>query len=213
MAEERERRSAQALESRSRAALAPGTDTRGNEDQTFRRGLRDGAERRAGLHRRAARPSQGGREGPGRPRRRDDRRDRPEARRADRRDPPPRRLPEARVRLARAEVPRRPDRFPREHQGRAAQRLEGRPAAGLRGLPRDHQVRALQARLHGRVRSVRRRALRRDDRQLRVRPGPAGHHAAAIRGQRGARWPTRRSSPSAGPQFFGAGLVPRDCRT
>ena len=56
-------------------------------------------------------------------RRRDDRRDRQAHVATDQRDPAPPAVPEAGVGVARAQVPRRPHRLPREHQGRAAQLL------------------------------------------------------------------------------------------
>ena len=59
--------------------------------------------------------------------------------RAGQRDPPPPGVPEARVRVARAQVPRRPHGLPREHQGRAAQRLQGGSARRLRGRARGRR--------------------------------------------------------------------------
>ena len=160
-----------------------------------RRGLRGRQARRPGLHRRARRAEARGREGRQGLRRRAHRRDRRQALAPDRRDPPQPDVPEARVGVARPQVRRRPHRLPREHQGRAPQLLEGRPARRLRGRARGAEERPLQDRLLGGVRPVRRQARRRDRRELRVRPRPAGHRAPPEVRRPSRPWRTRPSSP------------------
>ncbi len=145
----------------------------------------------------------------------DDRRDRQEAQRAGQPDPAPRGLPEARRRLARSALPgeqhrdRRDAEDPRhEHQQEGArQDAEEVQGHGLGPEP------DLQEGVRGRVRAVRRRAVRVPGRRLPLRPDGARRGAArrdgadlggraharssparrrrSCRWRRGRNWPTR----------------------
>ena len=80
------------------------------------------------------------------------------------------------------------------------ERLEEGPAQGPGAGPRVRPERPVQEGLRGGVRHLRRRALRRPDRRLRVRPPPAGHGAAGedLERRRGrARAVHRRGQPAA----------------
>ena len=123
-----------------------------------------------------------------------DRADRRADLQAAQRDPAPRGLPEAGGLLARAALPRAPERDGHDAQDPGAQRLEEGPAQGHGAGRRVRPERALQEGLRGGVRHLRRRPLRRPDRRLRVLP-PARRTSPCWR--RSRTWPrprTRRSS-------------------
>jgi hypothetical protein len=91
-----------------------------------------------------------------------DRRDRQEAHRADQRDHAPRRLPEAGRRVARAALPGQQHRDRRAAQDPRDEHQQERPAQDAQAV-QGHELGPepdLQAGLRGRVRPVRRRALR-----------------------------------------------------
>ena len=147
-------------------------------------------------------------------RRRAHRRDRrPDDLAPDQRDPPPPRLPEARVRVARPQVRRRPDGLPREHPGRAAQLLARRSSSPT-SRTRPRCPRAASTRSSTRPSTaVRRQALRRPS-------SPTTSSAPARRTSRSSRSarpsPTMAHAPfiaAAGPQFFGAEKTSSTCPT
>ena len=116
--------------------------------------------------------------------------------------------------MARPQVPGRPRGLPREHQGRAAQRLQGRPARPTsRTRPRSPKSGLYKLGVLQRVRRVRRQALRHHARAT-TTSAPARRTSPCCRSARPSRpWRTRPFIANAGAAVLRRARTSSSCPT